>query len=55
MASWGATVRRAPIADQQTTMVLGLAATAVGTWLIWSAYEARGKGRPFALRFWPGG
>jgi hypothetical protein len=34
--------------------LLGLALTATGSWLLWSAYEARGRPRPWALKFLPG-
>lgn len=32
----------------------GVVMVAVGSWLLYDAYEARGRNRPFALRFLPG-
>lgn len=32
----------------------GYAAVALGSWLLWQAYEARGRTRPWAAKFLPG-
>lgn len=35
------------VADRQTALVLGFGAYLLGSFLIWDAYEHRGKSRPF--------
>jgi hypothetical protein len=48
-------VSRGPkVRDQRTAVLLGAASLALGAWLIYDAYDARGKPRPFALHFLPG-
>jgi hypothetical protein len=42
------------IADQRTAVTLGALAVFVGSLLLWDAYEARGKRRPFLLNMLPG-
>lgn len=39
------------ISDYRTELYLGLALTLAGGYLLWDAYEGRGRRRPFALRF----
>lgn len=46
--------KRPVIADQQTCMLLGLALTGAGAWLLYEAHEKRGKQRPFWLRLFGG-
>jgi len=41
--------------NRNTALWIGFAAYAVGTLALWDAYEHRGKGRPFAMRFVSGG
>lgn len=43
--------RSALIADYRTEVYLGLALTLAGGYLLWDAFEGRGRRRPFALRF----
>ena len=40
--------------DRQTALMLGVGFYLLGTLFLYDAHEARGKGRPFALRFLPG-
>jgi len=47
--------RKPLVADRRTALVLGLAAYALGTLMLWDAYEHRGKDRPFLFRFVSGG
>jgi hypothetical protein len=46
--------RSALIPDQRTEMMAGLALTVAGAYLLWEAYEGRGKRRPFGLRLFGG-
>jgi|GEM_PF-1795743 len=39
------------IRDHHTAVLLGLALTAAGAWVLYDAYEGHGKSRPFFLRF----
>lgn len=39
--------------DRHTELILGGALFVVSSWLIWDAYEGRGKTRPFAARLLP--
>jgi hypothetical protein len=48
-------VKRTPvIKDRQVALYAGIAALCLGSWLLYDAYEARGRQRPFAARFLPG-
>lgn len=47
--------RKPIVGDRQTAIVMGLAAYALGTLLLWDAYEHRGKDRPFIFRIISGG
>lgn len=38
------------ISDYRTGVYLGLALTVAGAYLLWDAYEARGRSRPFLMR-----
>lgn len=42
------------VRDRRLAQWAGYTAVAVGTWLLWQAYEARGRSKPFAARFLPG-
>lgn len=42
------------ITDRRWALLLGLAGVAGGSWLLWQAYEARGRTRPLAMRLLPG-
>jgi hypothetical protein len=47
--------RRGPLVrDHGTAVLLGLAAITLGAYLIYDAYEGRGRQRPFWLKFAPG-
>ena len=39
--------------DRHTELVLGMALFAASAWLIYDAYEGRGRKRPFLARFLP--
>lgn len=39
------------IRDHQTAVLVGLALSAAGAWVLYDAYEGRGKKAPFFLRF----
>jgi hypothetical protein len=39
--------------DRSTELGLGVVAFLVSAWLIYDAYEGRGRPRPFAARFLP--
>lgn len=39
------------IRDHHTAVLVGLALTAAGAWVLYDAYEGRGKRPPFYLRF----
>lgn len=47
--------RRPFIASRQVALVLGYGGILVGSYALWEAYELRGKTRPFATKFLPGG
>lgn len=42
------------VTDRRTALLAGCVLLASGSWMIWQAYEARGRMRPFWLRFLPG-
>lgn len=42
------------VKDRQLAQWGGIAALVVGSWLLWQAYEARGRQRPYALKWLPG-
>lgn len=44
----------AVLADRRTALVAGIACVALGSWLLYDAYEHRGRTRPWALRLLPG-
>jgi len=44
---------RVVVADQRAALVGGLLAFALGSWLMYQAYDARGKHRPLAVRLFP--
>jgi len=46
--------RKVFVRDRQLALMLGVGMFVAGSVLIWDAYEHRGKGRPFWLKFLPG-
>ncbi len=42
------------VPDRNTAMIAGLALVVAGSWLIYDAYEARGRTRPWLVRLLPG-
>lgn len=44
---------RHPIKDRHTELVLGVVLGIVASYLLYDAYEGRGKSRPFAAKFLP--
>jgi hypothetical protein len=48
-------VTRGPvIPDRRTAQLAGVGFICLGAFLLYDAYEARGRSRPFAMRFLPG-
>lgn len=39
------------IRDHHTAVLVGLALTAAGGWMLYDAYEGRGRSRPFLMRW----
>ena len=46
--------KRPVVRNRQHALLGGIVAIAVGSWLLYDAYEHRGRQRPFALKFLPG-
>lgn len=44
---------RPVIPDRRTAQLTGIVFVSLGAWLLYDAYEARGRSRPFALRLLP--
>lgn len=45
-------VKRPPlIADHKTAVLVGAALTAAGAYMLWEAYEGRGRRRPWFLKW----
>lgn len=42
------------VPDRDTALWGGVAAIVLGSWLLYDAFEARGRTRPFWSRFLPG-
>jgi hypothetical protein len=42
-------VKRAPVRDRRTCIVVGTVLTTVGFWFLWSAWEGRGGKKPWPL------
>ncbi|MFP5372401.1 MAG: hypothetical protein ACLGI3_16860 [Actinomycetes bacterium] len=42
------------IPDRRTAQLAGIGFVCLGAFLLFDAYEARGRSRPFARRFLPG-
>lgn len=42
------------IPDRRTAVLAGFAFVSLGAFLLYDAYEARGRQRPFVTRFLPG-
>lgn len=45
---------RPVVADRRWALLLGVLGVTIGSWLLWQAYEARGRTRPVAIRILPG-
>lgn len=46
---------RSPVVpDRQLAVLGGVASICLGAWLLYDAYDARGRQRPFLMRFLPG-
>ena len=45
---------RPVVPDRRAAQLAGLAFVGLGAWLLYDAYEARGRTRPFVMRFLPG-
>lgn len=45
---------RGMVRDRRTALVGGYVLITVGSMLLWDAYEARGKARPFLTKLLPG-
>lgn len=43
------------IRDQRTAVLVGLALTAAGGWVLYDAYEGRGRSRPFFMKWMTAG
>lgn len=43
--------RPALIRDRNRELVIGVALLVASAWLVWDAYEGRGRNRPFAAHF----
>lgn len=43
--------RKHPVRNHRHAALLGLALMAAGSWLLYDAYEGRGRERPFSMRF----
>jgi hypothetical protein len=42
------------IHDRRTEILVAASCLAMGSWLMWDAYDGRGKRRPWALSLLPG-
>lgn len=42
------------VKDRSLALWAGIGAICLGSWLLYDAYDARGRTRPFAIRFLPG-
>lgn len=42
------------VPDRRAALLGGITLITLGAWLLYDAYEARGRSRPFAMRFLPG-
>lgn len=45
---------RVVVRDRRLAQWGGVVALVAGSWLLWQAYEARGRQRPYALKWLPG-
>jgi hypothetical protein len=45
--------RRPLVPDRRTAQLAGVACVCLGAYLLYDAYEVRGRQRPFALRLLP--
>lgn len=46
--------RRPVVRNREHALLCGVVAIAIGSFLLYDAYEHRGRQRPFALKFLPG-
>lgn len=44
----------AVVPDRRTALLAGIGCLTLGAWLLYDAFEARGRTRPFLMRFLPG-
>lgn len=42
------------VTDRRWALLLGVLGVGGGSWLLWQAYEARGRPRPLVMRILPG-
>jgi hypothetical protein len=48
-------VTRGPVVpDRRTAQLAGVGFVCLGAFLLWDAYEARGRQRPFVMKLLPG-
>jgi len=47
-------VSRVVVRDRRLAQYGGYAAVILGSWLLWQAYEARGRARPYVTKWLPG-
>ena len=45
---------RPVVRDARTAQMLGVVFLVAGSWLLYDAYEARGRSKPFAMKWLPG-
>jgi hypothetical protein len=45
---------RAIVPDRRAAILAGVLFVSLGAWLLYDAYDARGRQRPFVLRLLPG-
>ena len=48
-------IRGPVIRDRRTAQLAGVVLVCAGSYLLYDAYEARGRTRPFAFKLLPGG
>lgn len=45
---------RPQVRNRELAVYGGIGCVILGSWLLWDAYEARGRQRPFGLKLLPG-
>lgn len=48
------TSRKHPVRNRNHALLLGIGFVVAGSWLLYDAYEGRGRTRPWAVRLLPG-